>query len=217
MSHLQILLLSLSILLPAICGAVRIKKIDTDLYPFIFCMWVAALNEILSAVLSYFNINTAANNNLYVLLEALLIGWQFKNWQLFRFYKFAFSLYLLFVLFVWILDTSFLKQLNVINGGFRITTSFLIVLMSIHVNNRLIYHYKGKLLKSPVFFIGTGLILYFTFKIFIEAFLLYGLAVGPAFYTRLFFILAWINLITNLLYTYAILCIPKKIYYIEPF
>jgi hypothetical protein len=217
MNHLHILLLSFSILLPAICGAVRIKKIDTDLYPFIFCMWIAALNELLSATFTYFNINTATNNNVYVLLEALLIGWQFKNWGLFRFYKFAFSLYLLLVLVGWILETSFLTQLDVINGGFRITTSFLIVLMSIHVNNRLIYHYKGKLLKSSVFFIGTGLILYFTFKIFIEAFLLYGLAVGPGFYTRLFFILAWINLITNLLYTYAILCIPKKIYYIEPF
>ncbi|MGN6533241.1 MAG: hypothetical protein ACTHK0_15970, partial [Ginsengibacter sp.] len=69
----------------------------------------------------------------------------------------------------------------------------------------------------PIFFIGTGLIVYYTFKIFIEAFLLYGLEAGQAFYKRLFVILAWINLFTNLLFAYAILCIPKKIYYIEPY
>jgi hypothetical protein len=217
MNHFQILILSFSILIPAIAGVARIRKIDTTLYPFIFCIWVATLNEMVSAVLTSFKINTAANNNIYLLVEALLIGWQFKNWGLFSFYKHTFKIYILLVISGWLLEMSFLSELHVINSGFRIVWSFLIVLMSIHVNNKLIYHHRGRLLKSPVFFIGTGLIFYFTFKIFIEAFLLYGLAVGPAFYKKLFVILAWINLFTNLLFAYAILCIPKKIYYIEPY
>jgi len=170
-----------------------------------------------SAILTLLDINTAANNNIYVFIEALLIGWQFKNWDFFSFSKSGFSVYILVLLAVWLLDTSFLSELNSIHSSFRITASFLIVLMSIHMNNKLIYHHKGTLLKSPVFFIGTGLIFYFTFKIFIEAFLLYGLAAGPGFYKSLFTILAWINLFTNLLFAYAILCIPKKIYYIDPY
>jgi hypothetical protein len=217
MNHLIILILIFSILIPAVIGVLRIKKIDTKLYPFIFCIWVATLNEIVSAILTSFNINTAPNNNLYVLTEALLIGWQFRNWGLFSFYKHAFRLYILLAILAWLIETSFFRELHTINSGFRIACSFLIVLMSIHVNNKLIYHHRGRLLKSPIFFIGTGLIFYFTFKIFIEAFLLYGLAVGPAFYKSLFIILAWINLFTNLLFAYAILCIPKKIYYIEPY
>jgi hypothetical protein len=215
MNHFQILILSFSILIPAFTGALRIRKIDGTLYPFIICIWLATLNEILSAILTSARINTAPNNNLYVLGEALLIGWQFKNWGLFRFYKHAFAIYMLAVIFGWLWDTSFFSQLHEINSGFRIVWSFLIVMMSIHINNKLIYHHRGKLLKSPIFFIGTGLIFYFTFKIFIEAFLLYGLEAGPAFYKSLFVILAWINLFTNLLFAYAILCIPKKIYYIE--
>lgn len=217
MNHLQILILSFSILLPAAISALRIKKIDAEFYPFILCIWVAALNEIISAILSTFNINTATNNNIYVITEALLIGWQFKNWGLFRFYKYAFTLYILLIVVVWMFETSFFNELHVINGGFRITGSFLIVLMSILVNNKLIYHYKGALLKSPIFIIGTGLIFYFTFKIFIETFLLYGITVSPGFYKSLFTILAWINLFTNLLFAYAILYIPKKIYYTDPY
>jgi hypothetical protein len=217
MNYLQILILSFSIFVPAITGALKIKKIDTTLYPFIFCIWIAAINEVLSAILTSIRIGTAANNNIYVLIEALLIGWQFKNWHLFSFFKWAFRIYVLLLAGIWLVETSFLGELNLIHSGFRITSSFLIVLMSIHMNNKLIYHHKGRLLKSPEFFIGTGLIFYFTFKIFIEAFLLYGLAAGPGFYKNLFIILAWINLFTNLLFAYAILCIPKKIYYIEPY
>lgn len=217
MNHFQILILSFSILIPAIVGVARIRKIDNTLYPFIFCIWIAALNEILSAVLTSFQINNASNNNIYLLIEALLIGWQFKNWGLLSFYKHAFRVYILVVISGWLLETSFLSELHVIKSGFRIIWSFLIVLMSIHINNKLIYHHRGRLLRSPVFFIGTGLIFYYSFKIFIEAFLLYGIAAGPAFYKSLFVILAWINLFTNLLFAYAILCIPKKIYYIEPY
>jgi hypothetical protein len=217
MNHLHLVILSFSIMIPAAIGIVRMKKISPEFYPFIFCIWIASLNEITSAVFSSFQINTAVNNNIYVLLEALLIGWQFKNWSLFRFFKPAFALYILLVAMVWLLETSFLRELSLINGGFRITCSFLIVLMSIHVNNKLIYHHKGTLLKSPVFIINTGLIFYFTFKIFIEAFLLYGVTGSPHFYKNLFIILAWINLFTNGLFAYAVLCIPKKIYYTQPY
>src|SRR6185312_3317244 len=217
MNHPLILILSLSIIIPALAAVLKIKKVDKMFYPFIFCIWIAALNELLSALLSYFNINTANNNNIYVLAEAILIGWQFKNWGLFSFSKNALWLYIVPVALIWVLDTSFLYDLHLIKSGFRIICSFLIVLMSIMVNNKLVYHHKGSLLKSPVFFICTALIVYFTFKIFIEAFLLYGLSVSPVFYTALFIILAWINFFTNLLFTYAVLCIPKKIYYIESF
>ena len=217
MDYFNIVLFSFSIFIAAFIGALRIKAVDPEFYPFIFCIWIAALNEVVSTILTSCHINTAINNNLYVLLEALLIGWQFKNWGLFRFFKWAFKGYMLLVVLVWLFENNTLSKLQVINGEFRITCSFIIVLMSIHVNNKLIYNYRGSLLKSPVFIIGTGLILYFTFKIFIEAFLLYGLKASPHFYKSLFVILAWINLFTNLLYAYAILCLPKKIYYIEPY
>lgn len=101
MNHFQILILSFSILIPAITGALRIRKIGDTLYPFIFCIWLATLNEILSAILTSARINTAPNNNIYVLGEALLIGWQFKNWGLFRFYKHAFAIYMLAVISGW--------------------------------------------------------------------------------------------------------------------
>jgi hypothetical protein len=217
MNYSAIAIFSLSIFIAAGIGAIRIKKIDKAFYPFIFCLWLASVNEIISLILTGYHLNTAVNNNIYVLAEALLIGWQFKNWGLFHQFKNTFVLFIAIIFIVWILEYDSVHKLQNIGANFRIIYSFLIVLMSIHLNNKLIYYHKGKLFKSPVFIIGTGLIIYFTFKIFIEAFLIYGLIATREFYKNLFIILTWINLFVNILYAIAILCIPKKIYYTEPY
>jgi hypothetical protein len=217
MNYSQIVILSLSIFIAAGIGFVRIKKIDKTCYPFIFCLWLAAVNESISVILATYHINTATNNNVYVLAEALLITWQFKNWGLFLQAGKAFEVCIAIIIGSWIYEYHSWQTLQLIGNNFRILVSFLIVLMSIHLSNQLIYHYRGRLWKSPIFLMVTGLILYFTFKIFIEAFLIYGLNASRSLYKNLFIILTWINLFVNLLYAIAILCIPKKIYYTEPY
>ena len=83
-------------------------------------------------------------------------------------------------------------------------------MMSIHINNMLIVTYRKKLLKNPVFLICSGFIIYFTYKILIEAFWLYGLKAGKGFRINVYLLLTWINLIVNLIYALAMLWIPKK-------
>jgi hypothetical protein len=217
MNYSKIVILSLSIFIAAGIGGIRIKKIDKTFYPFIFCLWLAAINESISVMLAAYHINTATNNNVYVLAEALLITWQFKNWGLFLQAGKAFEVYIAIIIGSWIYEYHSWQTLQLIGNNFRILVSFLIVLMSIHLSNKLIYNSKGRLWKSPVFIMITGLIIFFTFKIFIEAFLIYGLNASRGFYKNLFIILTWINFFVNLLYAIAILCIPRKIYYTEPY
>jgi hypothetical protein len=217
MNYSKIVILSLSIFIAGGIGAIRIKKIDKTFYPFIFCLWLAAINESISVILATNQINTATNNNVYVLAEALLITWQFKNWGLFQQAEKVFAGCIAIIMGLWIYEFHSWQTLQLIGNNFRIFGSFLIVLMSIHLSNKLIYHYKGRLWKSPVFLMVTGLIIFFTFKIFIEAFLIYGLNASRSFYKNLFIILTWINFFVNLLYAIAILCIPRKIYYTEPY
>jgi hypothetical protein len=217
MNYSQIVIFSLSIFIAAAIGAIRMKQIDTTFYPFIFCTWLASINEIASLYATSQHVNTAYNNNIYVLAEGLLITWQFKTWGFFRQNKSAFKLLMAILLVIWVLEYHSLQKLEFIGDNFRIIYSFLIVFMSIDLNNKLIYNVKGMLLKNPIFLICAGFILYFTFKIFIEAFLLYGIKASLAFYKDLFLILAWINLFTNILYAIALLCIPKKTFYTIPY
>lgn len=217
MNYYQVLLFSASVLIAALIGWLRFNRLRPAWLPFLFCITLASANEMLSYILNSRGIHTNLNNNIYVLVESLLIVWQFKNWGLFSNNTRAFlSLFVLMVL-LWIIDTFIVSGPFAISFYFRIICSFIIVLMSIHINNELIVTQKGKLLKSSVFLTCTGFIIYFTYKILVETFWLYGANIGRGFLINVYLLLTWINLIVNLIYALALLWIPKKPQHITPF
>jgi hypothetical protein len=46
---------------------------------------VGLLNEIISFIVAQSGHSNSLNNNIYALIESLLIAWQFKEWDLFPF------------------------------------------------------------------------------------------------------------------------------------
>jgi hypothetical protein len=215
MTHTQVVLFSSTILLPSIIGLIRHHKIERRFYPFIICLLAGTVNEIISFIVSWVGYSTTLNNNVYVLAEALLILWQFKEWGLFQNYKKTY-LTLIFVLILsWLYENSDLDELSKMRMNFRLLYSFLIVLMSIHLNNKLVFTYRKNLIRSPIFLMCCGFSFYFTFKILVEIFWEYGLTNSSNFQTNVYIILTWINGFVNIIYALAILCIPTKPRYIS--
>jgi hypothetical protein len=217
MNYFLFVSFSFTILVAAAIGAIKFKKIDASFYPFIYCIWLATVNEIISFLLTTHHINTAPTNNIYVLAEALLIGWQFKKWKMMSAYKYAFSLYVALMMVVWLAEYFPFTELIAIKSGFRIISAIIIVLLSINLNCKLIFESNRKLMFTPMFVFGTAFIIYFTYRIFIESFLYKGFYIDTGLYTKIFVILSVINLLCNLLYAFALLCIHRKIYYLEPY
>lgn len=217
MNHLQVVLFSSSILLPALSSAVKFRNTDHSFYPFIFFIWIGTLNEIISYLISARGGSTTFNNNIYILTESLLILWQFKEWDFFQNFKKGFLICALLLVIIWFFDYRSIQGLGSMNLNFRLFYSFLIVLMSIHVCNRLVFIFNGPLVKSPVFLICITFILYFTYKILVEVFWIYGLNKAKSFRMDVYIIMAWINALANIIYLLAILCIPKKPRYIKLF
>jgi hypothetical protein len=215
MNHLQVVLFSSSILLPAIIAGIKFRNTERSFYPFIFFIWIGVLNEIISYVISMRGSSTTFNNNLYILAEALLILWQFKEWDFFQNFKNGFIILFIALIIVWFFDHSNKEHFSSINLNFRLFYSLMIVLMSIHINNRLIFTFSGNLLKSPVFLVCNAFTIYFTYKILVEVFWIYGLNTTKSFRIDVYIILTWINALTNILYSIAMVCIPKKPRYIE--
>lgn len=215
MNHTQVVLCSATILFPAIAGIIKFKNTERIYYPFIIYLWVATLNEIISYFISLLGYSTTLNNNIFILAEALLILWQFKKWEIFHSYKKGYVILALALVAIWLLDNSNIEKLTSITSPFRLFYSFMIVLMSIHINNRLVFTYKKNLLKSPVFIICCGFTIYFTYKILVEVFWIYGLNSTKNFRIDVYVILTWINVLINILYLVAIICIPKKPHYTE--
>lgn len=213
MTHTTVVLFSSTILLPCIIGLIRLSNIERRFYPFIICLLVGAANEMISLTVSWLGYSTTLNNNIYVLIEALLILWQFKEWGLFQDYKKTYVLLIFILITSWLFENSDLDDLSKMRMNFRLLYSFLIVLMSIHLNNKLVFTYKKNLMGSPVFLICCGFSFYFTYKILVEVFWEYGLTNSSNFRTNVYTILTWINGFVNILYAAALICIPTKPHY----
>ena len=215
MNHIQIVLFSSTILLAAMIAVIKFKKIDRAFYPFLILVWVASLNEITSLIVSLLGYSTILNNNIYVLAEALLILWQFKEWNLFGSHRNTWRLINSILVLVWILEDYNITALGKLTMHFRLLYSLLIVILSIHLNTRLVFNYKKNLVASPVFLICSGFTVFFTYKILVEVFWMYGLNTSVSFRNNVYLILIWINALINILYSVAIICIPAKPRYIQ--
>ena len=202
---------SLSIFIAGIIAVVRFKQMDESYYPFLFCLWIGCINEVLSLVLVYQKHHTWFNNNIYVLLESLLLLWFFKSVGLFqRKQNLVLTIGAAFVLF-WIIETS-VRSIFVNSNYFRIFYSLVIVFLSVHCMNKLVFS-KKNISKNALFILCLCFIIYFTYKTFLQTFALYGATTKSNFLLNIYLILIYVNLGVNLLYALAVLWIPKKVNY----
>jgi hypothetical protein len=214
MRHLIIELLSYSILIPAILSSAKLKNYEGSFTPFFLFIWLGVLSEIISTILIYAHHSNALISNVYVLAECLLLTWLFKNWNLFVKTKRFFYFLLIGFTIVWLLENFVFFSINRFNSYFRIIYSFSLVLMSISQINILLLSNNNTIINNSVFLACIAFIIFFTYKAILEIFWLYGLNGSSQFRSRVYEIMAYINLITNLIYGLAFLWIRRKREYI---
>jgi hypothetical protein len=95
--------------------------------------------------------------------------------------------------------------------------SFIIVIMTIHQVNEIVFNDNTPLYKHPVFLICLGYILYFTYAIIVEMFMLFGITQSKLLRINIYKLLTYVNLSTNLLFAYAVLWFPLNRRYIMRF
>lgn len=207
MSYYLIVTFSFSILLAGIIGLFRFSNIQPSYYPFLCFIWLGSLNETFSFLIVQNGGKSIVNNNVYVLAEALVIVYFFKVNHFLK--KPSALLASLLVIAGWATEVFF-RSIHEVGIYFRIGYSFLIVLISIETINRLLVSGEKHLLKNAMFLICVAFICYFTYKVLINTFWLYGLGKSMHLLTFTYSILVFINLFTNLIYALATLCIPRK-------
>jgi hypothetical protein len=200
--------LSYAVAIAAIIGLVRIRVIDRAYYPFILLLWVALLTEITGTIVIRLYRTNAINSNIYVLLESVLILWFFRRLKLFS--KTFFAWLMTIFILAWIAENFIIFSITTFQSYFRVFYSFVIVLLSIHMINKLFSEERRKLIKNPVFLIMITFIVFFTYKTLIEIFYIYGLDASDEFKIQVYRIMPYINLTANLLYAIAVIWIPRK-------
>ncbi|HEY8690433.1 MAG TPA: hypothetical protein VIM07_14455 [Chitinophagaceae bacterium] len=209
MNHSLVMILSFSIIVPAIIGIFRFRKLNQIYFPFLLCIWIGLLNEFISVLLiDLFHVSNSVNTDIYCLMEALLYTWLFKNLNLFTSSK-HYKLLLSFLCTAWLIDNFIISQITLFDSYFTIVYSLMIVLMSITILNRLIVQ-QINLLANSTFLICAALIVYFTLMALMEIFWLYGLNSSSIFRLNIYRIMSYINLSVNLIFAIAILWMHRK-------
>ena len=204
------LVFAFSIIIPAIIGLVRYTKINKAYYPFIYCIWIGLINEIVSYCLIERGYYNTVNSNIFMLLESLLLLWQFKNWGLFQKKKLLLQVILMLIVIAWVLENFIFFKITRYNSYFLITYSFLISFMSISIINRLIVTERKRLVKNATFILCVAFVMYYTYGVLSEAFWIYGVDENPDLAVKVHSITVLTNFIAILFYTVAILWMPSK-------
>ncbi len=203
-------ILSYSVGIGALLSLIRWKHILPKDYFFIAFLWVGTFNEIIGTVTAYVFKTNAIPSNIYTLISSILLVCQFNNWQLFGSNKQICKWLIGGLSIFWIWENFVYGSIFQFGPYYRISYSFMIVLMAIHMINLLILQQEIAISKNHVFLICISFVLFFSTKILVEIFYLYGLNGSKKFGILVFNIISYVNLLTNILYAIAILWIPKK-------
>lgn len=194
----------------AVPGLIRYRKVEPAYQPFIIIVCLGFINHSLSVTLSYYLRSNTINGNIFVLLESLLYIWQFHRWGLFKKKIRTALAAAAMLLAVWLADNLVFHRISEFNSGFRIFSSLMMVFLAIDQVTSLVTKAKVNLLKNAIFIICCGMLIYFSYKVFIEVFFLVELRPSLKLVDPIYSILIGINFFVNFLFAWAILWIPKK-------
>ena len=211
MNYYWMNVLACTIFIPALVGLIRLRKINVMYYPFILLLWIGGVNEVISYFTAKYFQNTAPNTNIYGLLETLLILWQFKRWEGFGRLPKLFPLLVLFVSALWVVENFITDSFYNFNSYFTVSSAVIIVFASIIMVNKILINERKGLLKNPIFIICICFIVSYAYGGIIEILWDYGVQVNDALSINIYNILIFINLFVYIVYSYAILCMRKKL------
>jgi hypothetical protein len=209
MGSLFLFLVSQSILLPFIAGLVRLRRIGAAYRPFFILITAAIIVEAINFYLiKVRHHSNAIATNIYVLVECMLIFWQFHVWGWLRSRSWAFPAVLGAFFLGWGVENLWLGHIVEFPPYFRFLYSFLVVLLSVNKINFMITHDNRSLLRNPDFLICIALIIFFIYKIIYEwayQTSLFGLSNITSSIIMLF---GYFNALTNIIFAIAFLLIP---------
>ncbi|MFT3982224.1 MAG: hypothetical protein QM687_17270 [Ferruginibacter sp.] len=210
MNYELMVLFSYSIVPAFLAGVSRFRFINSCYHPFIIYISIGLVNEIVSSIVIHHGYSNAVNNNIFYLLEGWLLLMQFYRWKLFGDKQFLYPICVMLMILLWLPYNIPLEKLQTYTPWFRSIEGGIIMILAIITINRHIIEFDGTLIRSPVFLISIGFCIYFSTVILMEVFLYYGSTKSIGLQDAIFKASSIINMITNLLYLIAILCIPSK-------
>lgn len=207
-------ILELLIGLPALLGWIRYPRIRPDFYPFIWLLTLGFINEIAGILSSYYFKTSALSYNLFGLVAALLLLVQFHKWLMNAIPLKIFYVIAVIFIFSFCAEWYYAGSLWQFLSYSTILRAAVLVVLSMYCISKRSTNSLVPAYRNPVFLICFGLIILYSNTLLVETLLLLG---KEALLVQQLLVVVLIanNLFVNLLFLYAILCIPLNIRYFQ--
>lgn len=189
-------------------GIAYYKRLQKRYLPFALICWTGLVNESTSYYLIMNQGNNLANSNIYTLIEFLLFLWLFYRINNRKAFIYCFAA--LAGCTVWAADNIFMHAVDEDNNLFRILSFAIILLLSMDKISGVISGEHRQPYKKTDLLLCISFFAYYAYQGFVTTFNMFPMGVSTEFYTQLWLLLSITNLITNIVYTVAILWIPKQ-------
>lgn len=201
--------INLTSIVPATIGLVRFGRIHRTYQPFILILICSFCTEALGIASNYVFKTNAVIVNTSFLLDSLLWLWQFQRWN--GLFKKRWQLTLVRIILVacWATEVVQRGGLNRFISLYLIIYGFCLVFLAINQVNELIIEARSGLLRNAKFLICSGVIIFYTYAILAESFFVFDIE-NNSFAKNIQYIIIFVNLFVNLLYSLATLWIPTR-------
>jgi hypothetical protein len=189
-------------LINAVLAIYRWNRVDGRHRPFLAYLVVSMVFAFQQHFIDWY---VNFSSSLFVLFEGVLLLWSMYAWRYLDRHRQLFLPLLVLFGIVWLVEIILRWE----DGGpvlyyYRVTYSFVLVLVAINGMNSDIVNFKGNLLRHSSFLVASAIVLYFTNNVLLESFYIAGVQ-GPSFGIKQ--VLKPVSLIIFIL---AVLWIPPK-------
>ena len=204
---IQITVLSNAI--PVMAALFMYKRAATVYRIFFFILLLGCASDLLSWLLiSVFSIANILPHDLYQLTAYLLFLLLFYKWNTAN-KKIVYTILAATGIVLLFADWLFITKFKTNAPISKIFYSFVIIYLSVDKINDLVIK-KNATLKNSVLIICIGLLIFYSYRAFVISVILANPPMNRDLQIAFYEVLAILNIITNLIYTYAILCITSK-------
>ena len=160
-----------SIFIPFFVAIYNRKKLTYPLKYLGYLMYFSALIEIISEIMWWKEMNNLFLLHIYVIAEFILIGWMYQLY-LYKLYNRNIIpiLILAFSIFS-VINSLFIQSIQTFNTHSRPIGNFIFIIFSISYFYKLLKELKIRYLElNPMFWINTGILIYFSGSLFLFIF-----------------------------------------------
>jgi len=199
-----------------ILAAVRMARIDSEYHPLVYILLSSGFHQLGDGVLKTQGYQTAMNDNIYGLLEFMLVTWQFYRWGLWRGRGLGVVVVVGVMITGWLVETIWRWDGLRVNSVFMVMRALVIILMSVQMFARVFYTQGVQLHRHPVFLVCLSFIIFYSYDSLVEFFWINGLQEQNMVRQRIFLLQSVVQLFTHLLLFVSFLWIPLKRVYSMP-